>query len=231
MGGEGLLREIQAGDCLLNWRCETRVDCLTASTIELLAEAGLRVIDLGLETASPQQLLRMGKTSKPDQYLRKASEVLKNCAAHGIWVKVNVLLYAGETHITIDETIAWLRNHASLVKGISVGPVLVFGPPKHAGPLIAEFEDAGAFVVDPRSAEESGVTWIHPSADIDSVDAEQISLSISRMIMDQESYYDLKSFSYYPRNYTYSDYKRDVEACDPSTLPFDVAEVLGRANM
>lgn len=221
-----LFAEIQKRNCKINWRCETRVDCMTSETIELLANSGLKVVDLGMETASPQQIIRMKKAHKPDQYLRRASSVLKNCKANGISVKINILLYAGETNETVQETTSWLKENAEYIKGVSVGPVLVFGPPKHALPLIAEMEEAGASIVDAGSADATGITRIHPSAEIDATVAEEISLSISRMIMDHKRYYELKSFSYYPRNYTYEGFVEDVRNTNPESLPFDASTLV-----
>jgi len=43
---------------------------MTPETVAALAQAGLKVIDLGLETASPSQILAMGKSRDPDRYLK-----------------------------------------------------------------------------------------------------------------------------------------------------------------
>lgn len=221
-----LYSEIQKRNCAVNWRCQTRVDSLTSETIELLAKSGLKVLDLGMESASPHQLLKMNKTKEPEKYLRQASNVLKSCKANGIFAKINILLYAGETQATVQETTAWLKEHAAYIKGVSVGPVIVFGPPKQALPLIAEMEDAGARIVDAGSSNETGITAIHPSAEIDATAAEEISLSLSRMIMDHRSYYELKSFSYYPRNYTYENFVADAKLSNADSLPFDASALI-----
>jgi radical SAM superfamily enzyme YgiQ (UPF0313 family) len=75
----------------IQWRTETRVDAMKPNTVAALAEAGLRVIDLGLETASPRQILAMKKSKRPDHYLNSASELLFACHENGVMVKVNVL--------------------------------------------------------------------------------------------------------------------------------------------
>ncbi|WP_147019886.1 B12-binding domain-containing radical SAM protein [Methylorubrum extorquens] len=202
------------------WRCETRVDAMKPETVAHLAAAGMRVIDLGLETASPTQVLAMNKTEDVDRYLRSASELLRACAANGVWVKANVLVYAGETARTIGETRAWLDEHAFAIKGVSVGPVVVFGPPRRAASLLADLERRGASAVDPDAAEACGITQVHPSREIDAGDAEVISLDLSRRYMTRGDYFDLKSFSYYPRGYGRDDFDADVRASDLSMLPF-----------
>ncbi|MCF1479712.1 radical SAM protein [Agrobacterium vitis] len=204
----------------VEWRTETRVDAMTPETVAALAQAGLKVIDLGLETASPAQILAMGKSRDPDRYLRRASDLVEACREHGVRVKANVLLYAGETQRTLDETTTWLDHHVSAIAGVSVGPVIAYGPPKTADPLLSDWIARGARPVDPASAEATGITMMHLSKDFDAAEAEAASLSLSRRFMDTGSYFELKSFSYYPRDYARADFDRDVAAADPARLPF-----------
>ena len=204
----------------IEWRTETRVDAMTPETVASLAQAGLKVIDLGLETASPSQILAMGKSRDPDRYLRRASDLVEACREHGVRVKANVLLYAGETQRTLDETTAWLDNHASAIAGVSVGPVIAYGPPKTAEPLLSDLIARGARPVDTSSAEATGITVMHLSRDFDAAEAEAASLAVSRRFMNADSYFALKSFSYYPRDYARADFERDVAATDPDRLPF-----------
>ncbi len=204
------------------WRCETRVDTIKPNVVAALAQGGLKVIDLGLESASPEQLLKMYKTSKPDKYLKSASDLISACRDNGIWVKVNFLLYAGETAKTYEETIKWLDEHANSIKGISVGPVVVFGSPKTSRQFVGDIKQLGASLVDESSGDKGGIMQIHPSNEISAMDAETLSLEASRRYMNKIDYFDLKSFSYYPRDYTYSDFEADVELNGSCNLPFNV---------
>lgn len=206
------------------WRCETRVDSIKPRSISALAAGGLKVIDLGLESASPAQILNMHKSKSPEKYLRLASELLLACRDSGVWVKVNVLLYAGESEKTYNETIAWLDDHADCIKGVSVGPVVVFGSPKTAKEYVSSIVDSGGALVDAKQLNDSGVGHIHPSSCISSEEAEQLSLEASRRYMNQSDYFDLKSFSYYPRSYKYSDFLADIKQNGAGNLPFRVTE-------
>jgi len=221
--------EVKQRGVRLQWRCETRVDGLKPQTIEMLAAAGMKVIDLGLETASPRQAQAMNKSPNVERYLSSASEVLRACEANGVWAKVNVLLYAGETTETYEETREWLHRHSSAIKGVSVGPVIVFGPPSQARPLLRQLEVLGAAAADPSDTDRTGISRLNLSAEIGHPEAEAMSLALSREFMDIDDYFDLKSFSYYPRGYSRADFDRDVAASDPDTLPFRVAKVIGAA--
>lgn len=218
----GLSEEVAKRGLNVRWRCETRVDAMSPEVIGHLAAAGLKVIDLGLETASPQQILAMNKSRDPDAYLRNASELLEACKRFGVWAKVNVLLYAGETARTVEETWLWLDHHASAIKGVSVGPVIVYGPPSQSVRLVRVLEGQGARVVDHATADIRGITNIHLSTSLDAEDAEAISLETCRRYMTKEDYFDLKAFSYYPRGYSKADFETDLNGSKRANLPFSL---------
>ena len=222
---ERFANEIIARKISVQWRAESRADAMNPDIIAALGAAGLKVIDLGLETASPTQILAMSKTKKPDFYLTKASTLVRACRDNGIWVKINVLLFAGETEKTLAETATWLDEHADCIKGVSVGPVIAFGPPKTAGVLINEWRSLGARPVNSNSADETGISAMHLSHDIDEAAAELISLQLSRRYMTKDDYFDLKSFSYYPRGFTRAEFDADVTASNQSSLPFSCSSI------
>ena len=164
--------------------------------------------------------MAMGKASRPDFYLRKAEELLEACQKYGVMAKVNVLLYAGETFTTLRETEAWLDGNSNCIAGVSVGPVVAYGPPKTAATLIEDLARRGARPVEPNSAASTGITKMHLSDEFDASTAEEVSLELSRRYMDSDAYFALKSFSYYSRSYSRLDFNADVHASNPATLPF-----------
>ena len=209
------------------WRTESRVDALKPETIAPLARAGLRILDLGLETASPRQILAMRKSKNPERYLTSASKLLQACHENGVLAKVNVLLYAGETQDTLAETRAWLDEHATFIAGVSVGPVIAYGPPRTANILISDWERSGASPVDPGSAFKTGITMMNLSRDFDVSGAEAASLELSRRYMDADAYFKLKNFSYYPRGYSRIEFDDDVRQSSADRLPFRMTADIG----
>lgn len=214
----------------VKWRTESRVDALLPEAIPHLASAGLKILDLGLETASPTQILAMKKANNPERYLTKASALLQACRDAGVLAKVNVLLYAGETRKTLAETTQWLDSHASCIAGVSVGPVVAYGPPATANILLDEWSLVGARPVDAASAYETGITRMHLSDEFDADQAEFASLELSRRFMSMDAYFTLKSFSYYPRDYDRADFDRDVTASASGRLPFELVPSPVRAS-
>lgn len=222
---ESLAAEYAFTGLNIRWRTETRVDGVTAKQLSRLASAGLKVIDLGLESASSQQLTAMGKTTRPDVYLRKASDLLSACHDNGVWAKVNVLLYAGEDNGTLDETCTWLEQRKHQIKGVSVNPLTVYRDGTRTAAYLEQLVTQGAIIPDAAMLDHSGWLDIHPSKWISRAEAQDHCLRISRHFMDSHAYYDLKAFSYFPRSLTRSRFTELYSNCSPDSLPFSVSSI------
>lgn len=214
-----LQKEREKRGVTCKWRVETRVDKLRPKIIPYLAKSGLKVLDLGLESASYKQLINMKKTKNPNQYLESAKKLINTAHDNGIWVKVNVLLYAGETMGSIQETVNWLSKLRKAIKGVSVGPVIVYGFQADTKEFVRELEDIGAVAIE---TDMLGVTNISPSEEIDYKKSIEISKSISQEFMTAKDYYDLKSFSYFSRDYTYRNFKQDIKTLCQDDVSFKI---------
>jgi hypothetical protein len=204
------------------WRCESRVDALTDRMVGLLAESGLRVLDLGLESASPIQLLRMNKSQKPHAYLARASDLLKSCKSHGVEVKVNVLLFPGETRQTLDETEEWLWKHKPFFRGVSISPTVLYRYGRDTLHLAAEYAACGASLCRLEALEEDGFAELHLSPEISHEDAIDISAAMSRRFMTASDFFLLKAFTYFPRSYTEAAFRADITMSSLDALTFSV---------
>lgn len=203
-----LIEQQNNNSCFFEWRAESRVDTLRPEIIPLPAKSGLKVLDLGLESASPVQLERMEKSNRPKEYLGRASDLLYALYESGVHVKINILLFAGENKSTILETCNWLDAHKKLIKGVSVGPVIAFGWDDNKKDFIKQLSSFGA---DAIPAKHIGITHLNLSKEITYRDSLRISKEISKSFMTADDYYYLKSFSYFPRDYTYIDFMNDVD--------------------
>jgi hypothetical protein len=206
----------------LKWRTETRVDSLSPEQVARLADAGLAVVDLGLESASPLQLERMQKTTRPEVYLRKASAVLRACKDAGVWTKVNVLLHPGENQDTLRETEEWLDAHRGYIKGVSVGPTILFRYGASSQALLHEFEKHGAHAVDSAALDRDGFAHLHLSATMSHERALEESMRISRSFMSARAYFDLKAFSYFPRGLSWPDFEAMIAATPHANYSFQI---------
>lgn len=210
--------EYRQRQCDFQWRTESRVDVLDESKIEVLASAGLRVIDLGLESGSPQQLINMGKTRNPDRYLKKASDLLKACHSHGVRAKVNILLYPGENERSLQETYQFLAEHEKYFFGLSTYPVVVYGEGERKRYFEALYLEQGANALVQTNT--VGVWDVDLSPDISAEEAKKIATSISQRFMPMSNYFYLKKFSYFRAGYGWQEFVQDVAALSGNQLAF-----------
>lgn len=200
------------------WRTETRVDVLGPEKLQQLAEAGLKVIDLGLESGASEQLRRMGKSKDPARYLRRAEEILNACRVANIWAKVNLLLYPGETARTVDETRAFLRANTEAIYGVSTYPIVVYGVDERAKFFDALYRSQGARGL--RRTGWDGVWDVDLSPELDSVNAKDIALEMARDFMPAKNYFNLKRFSYLDPRYDWAAFQQDLVSLDIKRLAF-----------
>ncbi len=200
------------------WRCTSRVETVPTNLLSMMSSAGLKVLDIGLESASCQQLINMKKTKQPERYLDLAEKLLLACAENHIWVKFNLLLYAGETYETIDETIRWLVARKELIKDVSVSNLVYY----YNMDSLSELKALGASIPAGEDITRTGYVDLNLSDSIDRDTAKKISIEIPKLIANQRDFYDIKAISYFEPDYTYSDYMNDLKSCNVSDLPFSV---------
>lgn len=184
------------------WRCTTRVDTFSPEAVELLSKTNLKVVDLGLESASKIQLKRMEKSKKLEGYLEKAEKLIETLAGNGIWAKLNILLYAGETRETLSETEEWLEKNKNYYKGISANPLSIYRNGGETQSFIKDVEKYSQIELSPSKYEElekDGITYPDLSDEISSNTAKELSLKTARKFMSPEDEEDLKSICYRPR--------------------------------
>ena len=213
--------KLMSRDRRFSWRCTSRVESVPTSLLEIMSHAGLKVLDIGLESASYSQLVNMGKTKNPMRYLEKAESLLVECAKHDIWVKFNLLLYAGETHQTVSETKKWLIDHKDLIKDVSVSSLVYY----YNMDSIEELQKLGASIPKGEDISTKGYINLDLSPEINYATAQKYAVEIPKLIANQRDFYDIKAISYFDPTYTYSDFLKDVEKCNLDDLPFSVETV------
>lgn len=183
------------------WRATTRVDVFNKSNIAYLSKAGLKVLDLGLESASKKQLLAMGKTKNPEIYLSKASELIDGLYKYNVWSKLNILLYLNENEETIAETTSWLNEHRDKIKGLSVNPLTIYLNGENTYKYIDEISKTLKINIDTKELNKKGYMYIPLSSNINIEKAKSISKRIADDFMSKEDFLDLKKICYTKRIY------------------------------
>jgi hypothetical protein len=204
------------------WRAETRVDSMDYNILKCLANAGLTILDIGLESASPVQILRMNKSKKPKIYIEKASRLLQNCRELGIATKINYLMYPGETENSYLETWNWLTSHRSCITGMSCGPLIVYGPNEATHRYLLSLADYGATPVNLNSLSYYGYTALNISKEIDAKAANEMCLALSRELMNDKDYFFLKAFSYFCRSFDYKAFRSIISLNSSEDFSFSI---------
>lgn len=117
----------------IKWGVEFRVDAPWEAYIDEMYASGCRMIDVGVESASPTMLKLMNKTRDTDKYLRKAELLIDAAMSYpGMFMSYNVLFFPGETPHTLRETTDFIFKHQHERLMISVFPTFLFpGVPMH----------------------------------------------------------------------------------------------------
>ena len=89
----------------LEWTCRARVDLVDDELIGAAAKAGLRMVNFGIEAASPEILRNVNKGIEPGQ----VREAIRLCRRHGVKTLGFFMIgNPGETAATVEETIRYM---------------------------------------------------------------------------------------------------------------------------
>ena len=94
----------------LEWRCLTRIDCVTARLIEKMAGAGCRLIEFGIEAGDPGVRKELHKDFTDEE----AIEVVRVAKRNGVRVNCDMIVgMPWETRATLDATVSLAKRMAA----------------------------------------------------------------------------------------------------------------------
>jgi radical SAM superfamily enzyme YgiQ (UPF0313 family) len=171
------------------WRTQSRADIIDPEILPILSASGLRMLDLGLESASPKMLRLMNKTHDPQEYLRKAEAVIEKAAQlPGTFLKLNLLFHPGETAETLAETLSFLFRWRSQIDAITVSPVMV----DPGSPLWHDFPSFerrfGSRLLKNEFWDSIHIYPADPSSELSFESMNTLSALLSKMFQTKENY-------------------------------------------
>jgi radical SAM superfamily enzyme YgiQ (UPF0313 family) len=209
------------------WRAQARVDSIEPSIFPMLYSLGLRIIDLGLESAAPSMLLLMKKTRDPKTYLQKAETLIKAASDCGIRAKLNVLLYPGETGSSVSQTEAFILRHSEQIAGLSAAAALEFPGSSLSAELEGYHRRFGTRRRKPEPALlGTGIFPLDLSSTFSLEEARSWCLQITREVTTPLSYYSLKKLGYFSPTLSFEEMLRHAHNSESKSLPFR----LGRSH-
>lgn len=180
----------------VEWRTQSTMDVFNPDLLPLLSAAGLRIIDLGLESASPKMLRLMNKTSgDPEFYLQKAEEIIyKASQSSKTKVKLNLLFHPGETSASLAETMEFLFKWRSRIYAVTASPVMIDpgAPLWHRMDFFREHY--GTRVIRNDFWDSIHIHPVDPSIDLTFEQANVVATLIGKMFQTKEAYYATRVF-------------------------------------
>lgn len=184
---------------LFTWRTQTSVRYLTSERIQLLYEAGARAIDVGFESAAPDMLLHMGKDKKPKQYLAIMRKALMTAASVGLRLKLNILLFAGETHKSLTQTALFLKDNLHNFHSFSAYPVMVYPSPNSRNFISKIESEFGGSIA--KVSTSKNIYFVNLSPQINHQKAHRLALLLGKSFQSHEMYISQRCIGYLPYSY------------------------------
>lgn len=213
------------------WRTETRVDYLSVHRLKRLANAGLRVLDLGLESASPEILRRMNKTQSPVTYLEKAAEILDVAREIGVIVKINILFYIGDNFKTLTETIHFLKKHVSEYHSVSAYPLLLYPGSALGSDIHKEIEKTGGSVIADSTWSERHLFPVNLSMNLTYDVLQELGTLFSKSFQTLQTFYNQKGYGYFSPGTSFDDFQLAARKFGINNLPFSESVELLEENI
>lgn len=210
----------QKENLTFTYRTETRIEYLLSHSIEKLAESGLKVIDIGLESGSETILKRMNKTNRPKLYLKSAENILKRAYDLDIIIKINILFYVGENKHTIGETLSFLDRNEPYIRSISAYPLIGFQFHKFGDEFHNDLARYGGSVVKNEYWKNMKLFPINPSSEYCYDDLQNISLMITKAYQSESDFFYQKQYGYFSPKISFLEFRKATQLHNQEELPF-----------
>lgn len=181
----------------VRWTTELRADGAWPMLLDAMYESGFRIATVGLESASPEILIRMNKTKHPEQYISRARELITTSAQYpDLLLKLNVILYIGETPQTIRETLSFLLRYSCKLAAVRFSPLFGFPGSPFLRRFAESFSDCGASLVTEGYWGASHVYPVNVSRYFSFDECARLSNILEKVFTDEEVYFKANQYTY-----------------------------------
>lgn len=203
------------------WRTQTRADIMPPAILPPLSEAGLRILDVGLESASPTMLRLMNKAADPQAYLSRAQRLFEAFETlPGTVLKINLIFHPGERQETIAETIAFLSRWKHVIRAVTAAPVMV-DPGAPLWRALPSFErEHGTRRVGGAFWESQHIYPVDPSSTLTFDECNAIASQITKTFQTEEMYFVTRSFGGLNRHADRAQVRRSMQSVPSGLRPY-----------
>jgi len=146
----------------IKWNSEFRADSEWEEFIYELLDSGYEVVNIGLESGSPDILKLMGKTKNPYLYLGKMRKLAKIVSKSSAVMRSNFMFYIGETPKTIQETIKFISQTPE-IHSVQFSPLIVFNNTPVFNNFAKYREEYGCDIINTEYWQRRHFYPVHPS--------------------------------------------------------------------
>ena len=148
----------------INWTTEFRADLPWYNHIDKLYKSGLKVAIVGMESASPEILLKMNKTKDPQKYIKSMENAINACKKiEDLTLRLNLMMYVGETPKTMSETLSFIGKNIEGIDAILYTPIFI-NPGTSLSRNFRKFEnEEGAKIIKSDYWDKRHLHLCHPS--------------------------------------------------------------------
>jgi anaerobic magnesium-protoporphyrin IX monomethyl ester cyclase len=214
-----LIRLRKERQLVFSWRAETRIEYLNPNRIRALYNAGMKVVDVGLESGSQEILLSMNKTKSPSVYLHSLVTALPVCREVGLLMKLNMLFYVGENIHTLTESFELLKNNSESVMALSAYPLLLY-PGSRLSDNQETITVSGGSLIKTNEWVSMHLTPVNPSPDFTYEKLHDIGILLGKSFQNAETFYLQKSHGYFSPGTDYNDFEKSALKHNIEKLPF-----------
>jgi radical SAM superfamily enzyme YgiQ (UPF0313 family) len=212
--------------CGVSWRTETRVDSPVIDYLPELAGAGMSVLDIGLESASPTMIRRMNKTYQdPGRYLAQAEKFIERVAEFDkVVLKVNILNHAGESSQTLGETLNFVLRLREAIDHISAGPVMMYPGTELANNYEQYAAKYGTSFMGGPFWDAVHAYKVNPSHELSFDQLNCLDAILCKIVNSERSYFAVKAHGQLPLGMQFDDWVAGNQEFDASSRRHAVEE-------
>jgi anaerobic magnesium-protoporphyrin IX monomethyl ester cyclase len=163
----------------IRWSSEVSCDMPWFRSISEFAESGMFLLNVGLESASPNTLRRMNKVANPEKYLSNAQRILEEAQKYeSLKTRFNIMIYPGDTYEDVEHTRQFLEANISKLDAVVCCPTIAYPGSRLFDQLQRIQELYGASVFVSPFCESTHHYPIHPSPDLTFQEASELCLRL-----------------------------------------------------
>ena len=179
----------------IHWGTGFGIENYWEEYIDELKDAGLRMLCIGMESASEEILASMCKTANPSNYLKRAEKLIIKAHELGLNPAVNIMSYVGENQDTIKDTLSYLLRLRKYIHRVDACSVFEFQGTEVSRNFEEYCEKYGCSRVESEYARKTHVYPINISKDIN-YSTSQNYCELLKYLFINEKVAKLKSNSY-----------------------------------